>query len=106
MLLTVVFVKKGGRVEILAVTPTIEQQFLTVISEHTAGCPQQGIRWTNLKQQEIADAMSELADGDVSRYLVRQLLKKHGFVKRSQRLFVIRRSRPPIGAVETCRRPQ
>ena len=82
ILLTVVFVKKGGRVGILKATPTIEQQFLMVISEHTAGCPQQGIRWTNLKQQAIADAMSELAGGDVSRYLVRQLLKKHGFVKR------------------------
>jgi hypothetical protein len=50
MLLTVVFVKKGGRLGILEVTPTIEQQFLKVISEHTAGCPQQGIHWTNLKQ--------------------------------------------------------
>ena len=82
MLLPVAFVKKGGRLGILRATPEIEQRFLQVISEYTAGCPQQGIRWTNLKQQELAEAMSELAGSDISRYLVRQLLKKHGFVKR------------------------
>jgi len=55
--------------------------FLDVVREHTAGSPQQSICWTNLRQPEIARRIS--AKGPkVSRRIVRQLLKKHGFVSR------------------------
>lgn len=62
-------------------TPHIEQNFLEVIAEYTAGSPQQSIRWTNLKQGEIARRIT-VAGTPVSRRSVRQLLRKQGFVRR------------------------
>jgi hypothetical protein len=52
-----------------------------VIQEHTAGNPQHDIRWTNLRQPEIARRMGE-AGMPVSCRIVRQLLKQQGFVRR------------------------
>jgi len=63
------------------VTPEISSIFLDVIREHTAGSPQHDIRWTNLRQPEIARRISA-AGTAVSCRIVRQLLKKHGFVSR------------------------
>jgi hypothetical protein len=52
-----------------------------VVQEHTAGCPQHAVKWTNLRQPEIARRIS--AKGTpVSGRIVRQLLKQHGFVRR------------------------
>jgi len=76
------FVKKGGRPRILEVTPQLNDMFLKVVAEHTAGCPQHGLKWTNQRQQQIADCLGEQLDVTVSRHVVRQLLKKHGFVRR------------------------
>jgi hypothetical protein len=54
---------------------------MDIVQEHTAGSPQHGICWTNLRQPEIAKRVS--ATGMlVSCRIVRQLLKKHGFVSR------------------------
>lgn len=62
-------------------TPEISPLFMDVVREHTAGSPQHEIRWTNLRQPEIAKRIG--AKGTkVSRRIVRQLLKKHGFVSR------------------------
>lgn len=71
----------GGRKRTLDVTPEVEQTFLGVVREHTAGSPQHEVRWTNLKQQEIADRVSA-AGIPISRRIVRQLLRRHEFVKR------------------------
>jgi hypothetical protein len=76
------FAKKGGRPRILEVTPQIDEVFQAVIAEHTAGCPQHGLRWTNQRQQQIAEAIGEQLNVTIGRRIVRQLLKKHGFVKR------------------------
>ncbi|MDP2828410.1 MAG: ISAzo13 family transposase [Sulfuricellaceae bacterium] len=73
--------KGGGRKRKLDVTPGISSLFMDVVREHTAGSPQHDIRWTNLRQPEIARRIS--AKGTkVSRRIVRQILKKHGFVSR------------------------
>jgi hypothetical protein len=62
-------------------TPELERVFLDVIAEHTAGDPQRGIRWTNLRPREIAQRIT--ATGiPVSRRIAAQLLKHHGFVRR------------------------
>jgi len=52
-----------------------------VVQEHTAGSPQHGIRWTNLKPKEISQRMGGLGC-HVSRRIVRKLMKKNGFVLR------------------------
>ena len=59
----------------------MERNFLEVIREHTAGDPQREIRWTNLRQREIAQRLTA-AGTPCSRRVVRQLLKQHGFVRR------------------------
>jgi len=53
-----------------------------VLNDYTAGDPmQEQVRWTNLTYQEIIDHMS--AEGiRISKRVVKQLLKKHGYVKR------------------------
>jgi hypothetical protein len=54
---------------------------MDIVREHTAGSPQHNIRWTNLRQPELAKRIS--ATGiKVSCRIVRQLLEKHGFVSR------------------------
>lgn len=65
-------------------TPALERNFLDVIREHTAGDPQREIRWTNLRQREIARSAAggTTAGTPTSRRVVRQLLKQHGFVRR------------------------
>jgi hypothetical protein len=61
---------------------TVKGIFLDVLSEHTAGSPMEdGTLWTYLTQTGIADAMKEKG-ADVSRYVVKQLLAGHGYVKR------------------------
>lgn len=61
--------------------PELERVFLAVIAEHTAGDPQRGIRWTNLRPREIAHRITA-AGIPVSRRIAGQLLKHHGFVRR------------------------
>jgi hypothetical protein len=61
--------------------PELERVFLAVIAEHTAGDPQRGIRWTNLRPREIAQRITA-AGIPVSRHIAGHLLKHHGFVRR------------------------
>jgi transposase len=61
---------------------TIDLCFLSVIKEHTAGDPMDSdVKWTNLTRKEIGFKLTEFGFF-VSRNIVKQLLKKHGFVKR------------------------
>lgn len=55
--------------------------FFEVIGEHTAGSPQQGIRWTNLRPKNIAERVT-VAGISISRYVACKLLKKYGFARR------------------------
>lgn len=61
--------------------PELDRIFLDVIAEHTAGDPQRGIRWTNLRPREIARRITA-AGIPISRRIAEQLLKHHGFVRR------------------------
>lgn len=61
--------------------PELDRVFLDVIAEHTAGDPQRGIRWTNLRPREIARRITA-AGIPISRRIAGQLLKHHGFVRR------------------------
>jgi hypothetical protein len=72
----------GGGCKLKKNDPFIQQLFWEVIGEHTAGDPcDKDKRWTYLHQQEIAEAMKEKGVA-ISRTVVKQLLKQHGYVKR------------------------
>jgi len=62
--------------------PFIDEKFIKVIWNHTAGDPMdEKIRWTDLTHQQIADRLK--TEGvEVSRKIVKKLFKKHGYVKR------------------------
>jgi Rhodopirellula transposase DDE domain len=72
----------GGRKRCLETIPQLEENFLRVLRDYTAGNPmQEGIRWTNLTHAEIAQRLKE-AGTPVSVTVVKQLLRKHRYVPR------------------------
>jgi hypothetical protein len=74
--------KHGGGAKLKKCDPFNQQVFLEVVSEHTAGNPcKENLRWTYLNQNEISVKMKEKG-ANVSRTVVRQLLKHYGYVKR------------------------
>jgi hypothetical protein len=72
----------GGRKQIIEKQPDINDVFLSVLKEHTAGDPMdEKVKWTNLTRENIAKELDK--EGfKVSRNIVKKLLKKHGYVKR------------------------
>ena len=61
----------------------IDAAFLAVVENHTAGSPMEpNLRWTNLTHTDIAQRLSDDHRICVSKAVVPQLLKKHGFVRR------------------------
>ncbi len=72
----------GGRKSAVETIAGLDEAFLKVIAEHTAGSPMRDtIKWTNLTRQEIAQLLS--AEGmRVSVTVVEQLLEKHHYRKR------------------------
>lgn len=74
--------KRGGGSKLKKADPFIQQAFIEVVCEHTAGDPcDQDIRWTYLHQDEIVEKMKEKGV-NLSRPVVKQLLDDHGYVKR------------------------
>jgi transposase len=72
----------GGRKSALASHEAIDELFLAVLQEHTAGDPMnEQVKWTNLSVEVIKQRLKE-AGIAVSRNIVRKLLKKHDYVKR------------------------
>lgn len=72
----------GGRSPVLEKQPAIDDVFLQLLKEHTAGDPMNAqVKWTNLTCAEIASLLAKQGF-KVSRNIVRQLLKKHDYVKR------------------------
>ena len=62
--------------------PQLEQNFLEVLRDHTAGDPmRQEVRWTDLTRRQICAHLAERGT-PAGRRVVKQLLKKHGYVKR------------------------
>lgn len=73
----------GGRKDYATQCPDIDTPFQAVLGDHTAGDPMdETVRWTNLSLAEMVTALWEDHDVQVSRNVVRKLLKKHGFRRR------------------------
>lgn len=72
----------GGRKSALASHEAIDELFLAILQDHTAGDPMnEQVKWTNLSVEVIKQRLKE-AGIAVSRNIVRKLLKKHDYVKR------------------------
>jgi Rhodopirellula transposase DDE domain len=72
----------GGRKSAFEGIAGLEDAFLRVLEQHTAGSPtDETIKWTNLKRHEIAALLKEKGI-EVSVTVVDQLLGKHNFRKR------------------------
>lgn len=73
----------GGRKGYEVTKAGIDEAFLQVIENHTAGDPmEEGVKWTNLSQGEIQQQLSQQHQISVSETVVRKLLHKHGFRRR------------------------
>ena len=73
----------GGRKPYEEIHPDIDEKFLDVIADYTAGDPMdEQRRWTNLTPQEIANRLVECHDISVSVTVTRQLLEKHNYRRR------------------------
>jgi len=69
----------AGRKLMLDTTEGLEDAFLEVIKEHTAGSPMdETIKWTNLSRPEISENLTKKGYA-VSVTVVDQLLEKHNF---------------------------
>lgn len=76
-------VKGGGRKRKVDTIPGLSEKFLKILRDYTAGDPMDSeIRWTNLTHQQIADKLNEEHGIDISRKIVKQLFKMHGYRKR------------------------
>lgn len=72
----------GGRKSAIETIPGIEEAFMKVIENNTAGSPiKSNEKWTNLTQEEIAKGLKEHGI-NVSVTVVKQLLENQDFVKR------------------------
>ena len=72
----------GGRKKLLEGMPDIDQAFLSILKDHTAGDPMdEKVKWTSLSRSVIAKALMKKGYR-ISRNIVRKLLKNHGYVKR------------------------
>ena len=75
--------KGGGRKPYQGKWDEIDEKFLLVLHNHTAGDPMdEKVRWTDLLQGEIVEALREDHGIRVSKWVVRQLLKKHNYRRR------------------------
>ena len=72
----------GGRKQAIKKQPDINDVFLSILKEHTAGDPMDETKkWTNLTCAKMGSLLAE--EGfKVSRNVVRKLLKKNAYVKR------------------------
>ncbi len=73
----------GGRKGIEVTYPDIDEKFLAVLKQHTAGDPMdETVRWTNLTHQEIAEKLAEEYEIRISQPVIGRLLKKHHYRRR------------------------
>jgi len=73
----------GGRKSYEVTHPGIDEAFMDMMSDHTAGDPMdERIKWTNRSQQALADQLASAYDIHVSTKVIRQLLSKHGYRRR------------------------
>jgi len=68
-----------GRKRLLDTMDGLDDAFLRVLDNHTAGSPMnEAIKWTNLSRTDIVEKLQE-QDITISVTVVDQLLEKHGF---------------------------
>jgi hypothetical protein len=73
----------AGRKPYDQVYPGIDQKFLDVLHDYTAGDPmQENVLWTDLTMREIASRLAEKYGIQVSLTVIRQLLDKHNYGRR------------------------
>lgn len=73
----------GGRKTYQEKYPGIDEKFLLVLRDHTAGDPMdERVRWTDLSPIEIAVRLKQEQGISVSKGTVRKLLKAHGYRRR------------------------
>lgn len=85
----------GGRTPVLEQQPAIDEVFLLLLKEHTAGDPMdEKIKWTDLTCAQISTFLAQQGF-KVSRNSVKRLLKKRSFVKRKALKKVCWRSHKP-----------
>jgi DDE family transposase len=67
---------------VIEIDPAVDANFRKVLEDHTAGDPMRPeVKWTNLSRRQIAKRVNELGT-PVSRHVVSQLLRKHGYRRR------------------------
>jgi len=72
----------GGRKKVIETMEGIDEAFLEILRERTAGNPQEEkVKYTNLSRVAISDALYERGL-EVSEHVVKQLHEKHGFGER------------------------
>ncbi|MEG5061980.1 ISAzo13 family transposase [Microcoleus sp. A2-C5] len=72
----------GGRKTRDSQIPNLNERFLEVLKNHTAGDPMsEKIKWTNLTHQQIVEGL-KAQETIVSTTVVKKLLNKNGYVKR------------------------
>ena len=72
----------GGRKQVMETQTDINDVFLSILKEQTAGDPMdEKVKWTNLTKADIAAELTKKGF-KVSRNIVKKLLKKHDYVKR------------------------
>lgn len=75
-------VSGGGRKSSIERITGIDDLFLKILKDFTAGDPMdQKVKWTHLTYSEIIEAMS-LEGIKISKPIVKKLFKRHGYVKR------------------------
>ena len=73
----------GGRKPYAQHWADIDDKFLAVLHDHTAGNPMDAtVRWTDLTPKAIVTTLRADHGIRVSKWVVRQLLKKHGYRRR------------------------
>jgi hypothetical protein len=75
----------GGRKSALEHGPRLEENFLRLLAEFTAGDPmREGVLWTHLSRREISRCLREMGT-PASRHTVCKLMKKHHLGQRKVR---------------------
>ena len=73
----------GGRKPYSETYPDIDEKFLAVLADHTAGDPMNAaLRWTNLAPVEIAARLAQQQAIAVRKTVLRQLLDTQGYRRR------------------------
>jgi len=74
--------KGGGRKSCIEQIPGLDEAFLRVVQEHTAGDPMDAEKkWTYLNQRQIVESLNKQGI-EISAPIVKKLLDKHNYVKR------------------------